>query len=72
MRFLHALTEWRATRYEKNMEKMKAQGKCPACRGNGLHPLPIHEFAYVSLYDCPGCSGSGLYSDWAAMNGQTD
>lgn len=72
MRFLHALTEWRAARYEKNMAQMKAQGTCPDCRGNGLRPLPIHEFAYVSLYDCPGCSGSGLYSDWAALNGQPD
>lgn len=70
MRFFDALREWRAARYEQNIARMREQGKCPDCRGNGISPLPLHELAYVTLYDCPGCSGSGLYADWAATNEQ--
>ncbi|MGO4886670.1 methionine aminopeptidase [Anaerobacillus sp. MEB173] len=68
MGLMNMFSDWRATNYEKKIERMREKGVCPDCNGNGYNYVMINEFAYMNVtdYDCPGCNGSGLFSDWEA------
>ena len=39
----------------KEAEKLKQQGKCPSCHGNGKSP--------DGQYTCPVCNGTGKYQE---------
>ena len=39
----------------KEAEKLKQQGKCPSCHGNGKSP--------DGRYTCPICNGTGKYQE---------
>ncbi|PLR96799.1 methionine aminopeptidase [Bacillus sp. T33-2] len=65
MGLLNAFNEWKSARYENHISNMKAQNKCPDCRGRGFITYPASEYVFYSNpYNCSGCNGSGLYVDW--------
>ena len=43
----------------KEAEKLKQQGKCPSCHGNGKSP--------DGRYTCPVCNGTGKYQEKPAL-----
>jgi DnaJ-class molecular chaperone len=60
-----AITQWQASRYEKHVSKMEAEGKCPDCYGKGFNISVVSEYAYYTdSNECPGCNGSGSFADW--------
>lgn len=64
MGLLNAFNEWRTTRQENHVSRMKENNKCPDCYGRGFLVYPANEYIYSNSFDCPGCNGSGLYNDW--------
>ncbi|MBM7585591.1 DnaJ-class molecular chaperone [Bacillus pakistanensis] len=65
MGLLNAINEWRTSRYENHVSKMKEANNCPECRGRGFLLYPANEYSYsADQFNCNGCNGSGLYSDW--------
>ncbi|ALC81539.1 MULTISPECIES: hypothetical protein [Bacillus] len=62
MKLFTFLSDWFHAQHAKHVNKMKAEGKCPACRGTA-HISFISPFEGHSVV-CPSCNGSGLYSDW--------
>ncbi|MBP2239614.1 DnaJ-class molecular chaperone [Cytobacillus eiseniae] len=65
MGILNTFNEWRATRYEKHVSRMKSDNKCPECYGRGFPIYPGTEYAYyTNIVECPGCGGTGVYTDW--------
>jgi excinuclease UvrABC ATPase subunit len=73
MGFWDGLREWQKQRYEKKVENMRMQGKCPECRGAGINFIhgPM-EYVYNDLLDCESCNGTGMFTDWATVTGRTD
>lgn len=67
MGLLNTYNQWKETRYQNHVFRMKKKGKCPDCKGRGYTVYPYHEFAYYHSYECLGCRGSGLYMDWAKL-----
>lgn len=43
----------------KEAEKLKQQGKCPSCHGNGKSP--------DGQYICPVCNGTGKYQEKTSL-----
>lgn len=64
MGLLNAFNEWKTTRYENRIAKMKEENKCPDCNGRGFLTYPASEYAFYNNLDCPGCDGSGQFTDW--------
>ncbi|HJV44743.1 MAG TPA: methionine aminopeptidase [Bacillota bacterium] len=65
--------EWRKDRYEKKIETMRLQGKCPECQGTGLTNFyGVMEPIYTDQLDCESCNGTGMFADWALVNGRED
>ncbi len=63
MGILNSLNEWSNSRYEKKVEKMRGQGKCPDCNGRGIETFAYEHF-YNHSFQCPSCQGTGTFSDW--------
>ncbi|QGQ47724.1 methionine aminopeptidase [Metabacillus sediminilitoris] len=62
MKFFRFFTNWYKAKQEKHMNKMKIQGKCPVCRGNGFASISSPYLG--NIVECYYCKGTGLYAEW--------
>lgn len=66
-----AYQDWKNSRYENHVAKMREENKCPDCHGKGYLFFPGNLFMYhADSFDCAGCGGSGLYDEWNKSNQQ--
>lgn len=64
MSFLNKWKEWRKSRMEKHLTKMKKEDKCPDCHGRGFYMNYFNEYSfleYMNPLNCPSCNGSGKF-----------
>lgn len=66
MGLFNAINQWRESRYDNHVEKMRGLDKCPDCRGRGMQYYAGHEYMFMDddAYHCASCEGSGLFSVW--------
>jgi DnaJ-class molecular chaperone len=60
------LIDWYHAGKQKHIAKMKMQGKCPVCRGNGF--ATISSPYAGNTIECHMCNGTGLYTEWEKNN----
>jgi excinuclease UvrABC ATPase subunit len=62
VKIIKFISNWYRANQEKHINKMRKQGKCPVCRGNGFSAIAS---PYVgNIVDCNICKGTGLYAEW--------
>jgi len=59
------VSRWLEERRVKRIERHRALGTCPECRGSGFFPAAVPEIGLPVFQEgCFGCDGTGRFSDW--------